>query len=181
MDSSPLTKPVMPTTDRLWPSRRSLALSVSLSVASLILLVATLLSREWFVVLIALAVLAWAIFTFGWVDLELGRLTQTTAFGRTVVFGNEVASFDIGSSKSKSTKWWFPIVILHDGSSVELRTLKTVSRNKAQSQTVVISHTLGRRIESDAEEDIAPAPPGLVAPQESFTPLSGLDHIYHPD
>lgn len=181
MDNAQPTTSATGTVDRIWPSWGSLALSGSLGLISLVMLGVTLLSEQWLPALIPLAILAWSVLTFGWVDLELGRLTQVQLLRRSPVAGNQVASLDVEYVRTKSTKWWFPVVTLHDGSEVELRTLRTTAKKKAQDQAAVISHTLGRRTESEPNEDLAAPPPGLVAPQEEFTPLRGLDHIYKPE
>jgi len=181
MDNTPFATPGVATLNRLWPSWGSLALSGTLGVASLVLFVLSVTSGQWLPSIAAIAILLWAVATLGWVDLELGSLRHVTAFRHTEVHARQIAYLDVGSIRSKSTKWWFPVAGLHDQSEVELRALRTVSKKKAQRQAVVIGHVIGHHGAADPDGDFVAPPPGrVVASQETFTPLRGLDHIYKP-
>lgn len=164
---------------RFWPSASGMMLIVALSIAGVIGLPASLVAGEWIAALLFGAILLYPLFSFGWIDIEPGRVRQGKLTGGRTVEAHEIHSMKLDYVKSKSTKWWFPVLVLHDEDEVRLTTLKSVSKKKTEEKARMIQIAMNG-VSMSGSGDLAPANPPPPAPShEVFTPLPGLEEHYN--
>ncbi len=123
-----------------------------------------------------------AVFSFGWVDIEPGVVSQEKIGRKTVTAEHEVASIELDFDKSRHTKWWYPVLVRIDGQRVELKTLRSVSKTKTEQKARIIQAALNNEdiFVTPQERASGAAGPGAPQPEhEMFTPLPGLEHHYN--
>ncbi len=170
-------------THRFWSPTSFLLLQGALFVFGLILGLLALLDGEFLPALIGLVMAGWAAFSFGWVDIEPGVVSQEKIGRKTTTRGEDVLRIELDYTRSKSTKWWYPVLITTTSDEVHLTTLRSVSKKKTAKQARIIEAALrGEDIfvspaQIAANGGVVP-PPGPQIDPDVFTPLPGLERHY---
>lgn len=131
---------------------------------------------------IGVFLVGFALFSFGWTDIEPGIVSQEKIGRKTVTHSKDVAGLELDFDKSRHTKWWYPTLVLHNGEDVQLKTLRSVSKTKTEQKARIIQAALnGADIFVSPEERAAGTSAGPTdAPDpDVFTPLPGLEHHYN--
>ena len=119
---------------KIWPSRSNLVKCIVLVVFGLGLGISSALAAEWIPAGIASVLVVYGACSIGWVEIEGDRLTHRRLVRGGTARAIEIREIGLGVQRVKTTKWWFPVIDTHSGDSIDLGSLKSVSRKRAQAR-----------------------------------------------
>ncbi len=119
---------------KIWPSRSNLVKCIVLVVFGLGLGISSALAAEWILAGIASVLVVYGACSIGWVEIEGDRLTHRRLVRGGTARAIEIREIGLGVQRVKTTKWWFPVIDTHSGDSIDLGSLKSVSRKRAQAR-----------------------------------------------
>ena len=132
-DIEKITAPPAPL-QKIWPSRSNLVKCIFLVVFGLGLGVSSALSAEWIPAGIASVLVVYGACSIGWVEIEGDRITHRRLVRGGTARVIEIREIGLGVQRVKATKWWFPVIDTHSGDSIDLGSLKSVSRKRAEAR-----------------------------------------------
>ena len=132
-DIDKITAPPAPV-QKIWPSRSNVVKCVILVLVGLGLGISSALVADWVPAGISLVLFLYGSCSIGWVEIEGDRITH-----RRLVRGGsarliEIREIGLGVQRVKTSKWWFPVIDTHDGRSIDLASLKSLSRKRAEAR-----------------------------------------------
>lgn len=103
---------------------------------------------EWIVALTGMAMVAFAVLSFGWVDLTSDSLRQVRLGRNRTVSAADITSIKLGNNRSWSFRLWFPVIELRDGQHLKLTTLRSLSASRTSRRAIRIQSRLNGRAQA---------------------------------